>query len=226
MSTNDSTKVNLQPAAENTHNDQVIKLKFEKASQYALNRLQTELPANLFYHRLGHTRDDVVPSARILAGMEGISGDLFYLLLTAAWFHDLGFIEHPDKHELTSARIASQVLPKFGYSARQVKIVKETVYATILPQSPKTHLEMILADADLNVLGREDFMQRSSDLRCERAHFGNVFTEVEWYTSQLKFLENHSFFTKSANALYNPQKRINITALKNTIKEAASKEEN
>jgi uncharacterized protein len=217
MSTNNLVESKVETATEDSHAEIKFQPKFAKARQYALTRLETELSPNLFYHRLSHTRDDVVPSAEKIASMEGIHGTSFYLLLTAAWFHDLGFIEQPVNHELVSARIASQVLATFGYTPHQVKIVQNTIYATILPQSPKNHLQKILADADLNVLGSKNFMQRNGDLRCERAHFGQVFTDVVWYSNQLKFLENHAFFTKSARALYNAQKTLNIAALKTTL---------
>lgn len=223
MSTNDSFEGKVQPVAEDRHGEMLLEQKFEQARQYALNRLEKELSSNLLYHGLAHTREDVVPSAEKLAGLEGIQGASLYLLLTAAWFHDLGYIEQPDHHELTSANIAFQVLPTFGFSPHQVKIVQQAIYATILPQSPKTHLDKILADADLNVLGRIDFLLRNDYLRCERAHFGVVYTDVEWYSGQLKFLEAHSFFTKSANALYNAQKLNNIDTLRNILEGVTAK---
>src|SRR6266536_2303068 len=101
----------------------------------------------------------------MLAGMEGVQGDALSLLLTAAWFHDLGFVEQPQYHELISARIAVQVLPGFGYTDEQVEIVRWAILATALPQAPQNVLEQILTDADLDVLGRDAFMKRSDDLR-------------------------------------------------------------
>ena len=95
----------------------------EQARQYALNRLERELSPNLHYHGIVHTRDDVVPAAELLANLEGIKVESFYLLLTAAWFHDLGFVEKPANHEQISARIAAEILPGFGYIGhRKMKI--------------------------------------------------------------------------------------------------------
>ena len=47
---------------------------FKRARQYALERLERELPPTLIYHSLAHTRDDVVPAAERLAALPVGSG--------------------------------------------------------------------------------------------------------------------------------------------------------
>lgn len=187
---------------------------FERAKQYALHRLEQELSPDLYYHGISHTRDDVVPAAERLAGMEEIRGESLHLLLTAAWFHDLGFVEQAPHHELISARIAVEVLPGFGYTDKQVEVVRWAILATAVPQSPTTLLEQILVDADLDVLGREDFLSRNRDLRRELASLGKSFTDAEWYASQLKFLEAYTYFTASARKIRDERKQVNISKIK------------
>jgi uncharacterized protein len=192
---------------------------FKKARQYAIHRLERDLPPNLLYHGIAHTRDDVVPATELLAKMEGLKRESFYLLLTAAWFHDLGFVEQPAYHELISARIASKILPGFGYTKAQIEIIRWIIFATIIPQAPKTILEKIMTDADLGVLGRDDFMLRNGNLRHELAFFGKEFTDAEWFTGQLKFLETHTYFTLSAHTLWDTNQLKNISNLKRILKE-------
>jgi uncharacterized protein len=192
---------------------------FEQARQYTIHRLEQELSPNLLYHGIAHTRDDVVPAAELLAKMEGIKGESFYLLLTAAWFHDLGFIEQPVYHELISARIAAEILPGFGYSESQVEIIRWVILATVIPQAPKTILEKIMADADLDVLGRDDFMLRNGHLRRELAFFGKDYNDVEWYAGQLKFVMAHTYFTPSARTLRDAGQLKNIADLKRILEE-------
>ena len=192
---------------------------FEQTRRYAINRLEHELSPDLLYHGIAHTRDEVVPAVERLADLEGIQGESLYLLLTAAWFHDIGYVEQATHHELIGARIAVQVLPSFGYSESEAEIVRWAILATALPQSPTSLLEETLADADLDVLGREDFMQRNKDLRCELALLGKEFTDEQWYTRQLQFVEEHKYFTASARSSRNTQKALNIAVLKNTLKE-------
>jgi uncharacterized protein len=196
---------------------------FDQARHYAEDRLQRELPADLLYHSLAHTRDEVVPAAERLAGMEGIQGVSLKLLLTAAWFHDIGYVVGVHFHELISARIAVQVLPSYGYTARQVEIVRWAILATALPQSPQNLLEQILTDADLDVLGRDgDFMPRNRDLRGELANLGRKFTDIEWYSNQVRFMEGHAYFTESARSLRNMQKSLNLARVRTILEELKS----
>jgi uncharacterized protein len=192
---------------------------FELARKYAENRLEAELSPHLLYHGIIHTREEVVPAAETFANMEGVSGESFHLLVTAAWFHDLGFVEQALYHELISARIAVQVLPSFGYTEDQFEIVRWAILATALPQAPTSLLEEIMTDADLDVLGRRDFMQRNGDLRRELAYLGKEFTDEQWYSGQLKFLEEHKYFTASARSLRDTQKLRNIEELRNRLEE-------
>ena len=195
---------------------------FEQARRYAIHRLEHELSPALLYHGIAHTQDEVVPAVERLASMEGIQGESLSLLLTAAWFHDIGFVEQATHHEMIGARMALQVLPSFGYSDTEVEIVRWAILATALPQLPTSRLEEILADGDLDVLGREDFMQRNKDLRGELALLGKEFTDEEWYTRQLQFVAEHKYFTASARSSRNTQKSLNITELKLTLKELQS----
>jgi uncharacterized protein len=191
----------------------------EKAKQYALQRLETELSSGLFYHNLMHTTTDVVPATEKFATGEGIKGESLDLLLTAAWFHDLGFIEVRAGHERIGARIASEVLPGLGFSNEQIQTVKNIIIATVLPQSPQTILEQIMADADLDVLGRDDFMLRNGSLRREIAFFGQEFTDWQWFSDQLRFLESHTYFTASARAWRDAGQVKNVTELKKKLEE-------
>lgn len=197
---------------------------FTQAREYAETRLQRELSPELLYHGVAHTREEVVPAAERLAGMEGLHGISVYLLLTAAWFHDLGYVEQAVHHELISARMAAQVLPSLGYDENEVETVRWAILATALPQAPTNLLEEILVDADMDVLGREDFMQRNQDLRRELASLGRKFSDREWYSGQLRFLERHEYFTASARLLRDTQKSSNAEKLRRSLQKLRRKE--
>lgn len=173
---------------------------FEQAKRYAATRLEQELPPQRVYHNVAHTRDEVAPAAERLAIAEGIGGEALLLVRTAAWYHDLGFIVQGHDHEVLGAQIAAQVLPGFGYGSEQVAAIRGMIMATRLPQSPCTLLEQIVADADLDLLGCGEFMQRNYDLRSEMATYGQTMADEAWYASQIEFLQGHRYFTASANA--------------------------
>jgi uncharacterized protein len=191
----------------------------EQAKEYAVRRMENELSPGLFYHSLAHTRDDVVPAVEMLARMEGIEGDSLIMLLTAAWFHDLGFIEQRLSHEAISARMATEALPGFGYSQEQIRIIKDIILATILPQSPSTILERIMSDGDLDLLGRDDFFVLNQRLRRELAFFGQESSDIAWYSGQLKFVAGHTYFTASARALRDAGQRRSVAILRQTLGE-------
>jgi uncharacterized protein len=192
-------------------------MNLDQAKQYALQRLEAELSPNLVYHGVSHTREDVVPAVERLAILEGIQGGALSLLRTAAWYHDLGFVEGPHHHELTGARIAGQVLPGLGYNEEQVEIVQQAILATTLPQSPQTLLEQILADADLDLLGRADFMLLNRNLRRELSLYGREFSDREWYMSQIEFIQPHTYFTASARKLRDAGHMKNLAELKKRL---------
>jgi uncharacterized protein len=189
----------------------------ERAKRYALKRLKRELPPSVIYHAVAHTRDDVLPAAERLGAMEGVDAEALLLLRTAALYHDIGLVEQRANHEAIGARIAAEVLPRFGYQPEHVQVISAMIMATELPQSPRTLLEKILADADLDVLGRADFLSQNQALRAELVALGTPLTDEDWYSSQLKFLQNHRYFTAAARTLRAEGKQKNIAAMRKLL---------
>ena len=192
-------------------------LEFEKARDYVLERLSTELSPYLTYHCLAHTRDEVVPASDKLAGLEKVGEESRILLLTSAYFHDLGFIHQRQNHEQISIHLAEEALPGFGYSDAQITTIRGIIQATQLPQSPTNLLENIIADADMDELGNESFWKRSNDLRQELENFGTVFTDEGWYSNQLQLLQSHNYFTASERKLRDADKKTHIQELKDLL---------
>jgi uncharacterized protein len=174
---------------------------FEKARDYILQRLTHELSPRLTYHNLDHTVKEVVPAADRLADLEKVIGNSRLLLLTAAYYHDSGFIYQRDGHENASIQLAEQILPSFGYAQKEIAVIRRLILATCIPQSPTDLLEQIMADADLDYLGAANFWKRSEDLRSELENFNTRFTDSEWYISQLHFIQEHQYFTISERTL-------------------------
>ncbi|MFZ6027889.1 MAG: phosphohydrolase [Chloroflexota bacterium] len=148
-----------------------------------------------------------------LAEMEGVNGHNLLLLLTGAYFHDIGFVEQAQDHETASIRIASAVLPGCGYSPQDVAVVEGLIEVTRIPQRPHTQLETILADADLDCLGREDFWVRSRALYDETIALNGNFKDNDWCEIQLNFLGAHRYFTPSAVALRGKRKERHLEEL-------------
>jgi uncharacterized protein len=195
---------------------------WESANHYILERLERELPPDLFYHSLQHTRDDVLPAAERLSHMSALSSDETLLVRTAALYHDIGFIEQYSQNEQIAVRIASETLPQFGYSPDQIQRIGAIILATQLPQNPTNLLEEIICDADLDSLGRDDFFTTSHRLRQELQARGNSLSLAEWYRIQLRFLHGHNYFTAAARALRQAGKQQNIEELKRRLENLAT----
>lgn len=188
-------------------------MQFRQAGKYILNKLAKELPAHLSYHNVGHTQD-VFSAAERIAEHENISQHDKDLLLTAAWYHDSGFLKIAKGHEEESCGIAQQVLPQYGYNQDDIEKICGMIRATKVPQLPKNHLEQILADADLDYLGRDDFFAIGDRLYQELRSLGALHNEREWNESQLQFLTAHRYFTKTAQLMRQEKKEENLEQIR------------
>lgn len=186
---------------------------FEGARDYALNRLETEISHSYYYHNIIHTRDEVIPAIDLFLATEKLNGTAAMILRTAGYFHDIGFTESYQDHEDAGVDIVKEVLPKYNYSPEQIDEISRLIMATRLPQSPKTHLEYLIADADLAVLGNEDFLDRNYLLYLEHVEYVQNISIIEWYQLQIKFIKQHDYFTWTARDLKKSQKSVNIRSL-------------
>jgi uncharacterized membrane-anchored protein YitT (DUF2179 family)/predicted metal-dependent HD superfamily phosphohydrolase len=196
-------------------------MRFEEARNFLLNKLGKELPADLSYHNVQHSRD-VLAATEELAGMENISGDELLVLKTAALFHDSGFISVYDGHEYASCQQAISILPDYGYPDETIREICQLIKATQIPQSPADIKAEILCDADLYYLGTNDYKDNAENLFQEMQTAGLIKSRAEWTEKQIKFLEEHKYFTRSANDKLSAVQHQNLIALKNEIQSAHS----
>ncbi|RYE29577.1 MAG: HD domain-containing protein [Sphingobacteriaceae bacterium] len=188
-------------------------MQFENAEKFILEKLTAQLPAKLFYHSAEHVKD-VFAAAEMLGREEAVSNDEMTLLLSAALFHDSGFLRGQKDHEEESCRLARRFLPDFDYAEEEINRICGMIMATKIPQSPKNHLEEILADADLDYLGRDDFFEIGDKLFKELSIFGVLNSEAEWNRLQVRFLESHHYFTKTAIRLRQAKKEVHLALVK------------
>lgn len=191
-------------------------MNFEGCKQFILDKLEKGLPKHLTYHSLSHILDVCLVSEK-LAKLEGVQGEDLDLLHTAALFHDSGFLFSPIEHEKKSCELARQYLPQFDFANPQINTICGMIMATKIPQSPQNLLEQIICDADLDYLGREDFWEIGNKLFEELKFNGVVHSNLDWNRLQVKFLEMHHYFTKSAITLRHATKEFHLTEVRNRI---------
>jgi len=191
-------------------------MQYEAVKVFMLQELKERLPKHLSYHSIAHVKD-VLAAATYLAREEGLDNKDLAMLKTAAIFHDAGFIYGAKDHENRSCAIARKYLPAYDYQPDQIEKICQMIMATKLPQQPHTHLEEILADADLDYLGRDDFFDIGNQLYEELAMVGMISSEDDWNRLQIKFFESHHYFTKTAIKLRGPKKQLHLEMIKSKL---------
>jgi HD superfamily phosphodiesterase len=95
------------------------------------------------YHSLGHTQN-VVKAASQIANHYQLNEKDFFIVTTAAWFHDAGYFSDSNNHEVKGAEMAAGFLRANGAEEQLVRSVADCILATRMPQSPKNQLEEIV----------------------------------------------------------------------------------
>jgi uncharacterized membrane-anchored protein YitT (DUF2179 family)/predicted metal-dependent HD superfamily phosphohydrolase len=196
-------------------------MRFEEARIFLLNKLEKELPPELIYHNINHTRE-VLAAAEDLAAMENISGEELLILKTAALFHDAGFLQVYTGHEDVSCQLATSLLPEFGYSEDNIRKICRLIKATQIPQHPLDKKAEILCDADLYYLGTNEYTENAENLFLEMETAGIIKSRSEWTERQVKFLEEHKYFTQSAINRLSAGQHQNLLFLKSSVEYAHS----
>jgi predicted metal-dependent HD superfamily phosphohydrolase len=191
--------------------------RLKMVDQYVRELFRDELPAGIKYHNADHTLHStkgVVAVANNLAKLEDVSELDRELIIAAAYFHDTGYIREYEKNEPIAARMAGRVLKLIGYKPDEIEKVQKMILATDPDVEPKTHVEKILCDADLDNLGREDLFQLDEKLREGRGIRGiDVSDDVTWYSDTLEFLKKHQYYTEAQNKLREKGKQKNTREL-------------
>jgi len=187
-----------------------------KLRKKALDDLNTKLSKKLFYHSVNHTKDALKTCELYLKHMK-IDPYQAKLLRIGILFHDIGFTETTVEHEEKGAEIATEVMSKLNFSKEDILIVNGLIKSTKVPQRPKTVLEQIICDVDLDYLGRDDFYPISNLLYRELKAYSMVSDMNDWNKIQISFLENHEYHTDFAINKRQPEKEKRIAELKTML---------
>jgi len=193
-------------------------MQFTDLQELALDKLEKDLPRNLYYHNVKHTVD-VVTQVELIGLGEGVTDEELLLLKTAALFHDIGHTASYNNHEYFSTLVAREILPSFYYTQSQVDTICDLILATRLPPCPKNKLEEIICDADLDYLGRSDMIPVSNSLYLEMKERSMIKSLCDWNNLQMKFISGHQYFTVTARNLREVNKQMQIERIRNLMVE-------
>lgn len=189
----------------------------EQAHDYVLTFYKMHDTSSLIYHNLQHT-EDVVAAAIKIANHYQLSDEDFFVVMAAAWFHDLGYMVDIASHEDRGAELATEFFEKHQVNKKLIGLINSCIMATKMPQTPKSQLEEIICDSDLFHLGTDKFKEKDKLLFKEvnLLHHAGL-DKLEWHRKSVKFLEAHSYFTDYCKVLLNDNKEKNLEELKRKI---------
>ena len=191
-------------------------LLLEEVKHFATQYFKTHHDDRFIYHNREHTTE-VVKAVAQIADHYQLSDEDRFVVITAAWFHDLGHQgQDASQHEERSVVIATDYLKGVKVDNAVVEKVAGCIMATRMPQNPKDILENIICDGDLYHLGLKDFKEKSKLLHKEiEALHGIEISNHDWREKTIVVMEDHHYHTDYCRLLLNDQKEKNLQALKN-----------
>lgn len=182
-----------------------------KVHDYIINCFQQDWLSYLCYHNLSHTQN-VVARSQEIGDIYGLDEDSLFILLAAAWFHDLGQLyTSPEEHENLSVALMIKFLQPYC-APETLHEIKNAIDATRFSTQPKSILEEIICDADTYHFGTDEFLITDLQVKNEmEARTGKKF--VKWEEQSIQLLKAHQFYTSYCKGLLNGGKEKNIAYL-------------
>lgn len=182
----------------------------DSCGDFVIRTLVKYLDPMYVYHGIYHTLE-VVQNSKVIGFNSNLTPDEYENLIIAAWFHDTGFVEINKGHEEVSAKLALKFLADYEISDDSLVAIKNAILRTNIELDPVEKIDMVLRDADLAHLGKEDFVVKQELLRIEWENsLGQTYTDYEWAKSNYNFLTWHKYYTEYAIKFYQPEKQANI----------------
>ena len=172
-------------------------MKLEHVESY-IKQLFNKNNTHLIYHKINHTELVVKMVQKACVELE-IEGEDKLTIMTAAWFHDTGYLRSYDDHEINSINIFKEYVQSINEqtSKRLISNVIGCILATKLENKPKNFLESILKDIDIAYALYTDFKKEGEKLRLEKEIVeGAQISETKWNKSQKIFLTQIEFTTE------------------------------
>ncbi|HZV68152.1 MAG TPA: Pycsar system effector family protein [Saprospiraceae bacterium] len=188
------------------------------AEDHVRHIFEQKIPSDIYtYHNWVHTtqvRDEVL----VLARQAGVTNGELEMLNLAALFHDVGFSEAYSGHEDRSIKIATEFLSSQNYPRERIDAIVRFIEVTKIDVLPKTKLESLMKDADTSSLGKSHFQIYTNSLRKELNTLQNtVLSKKDWAKTNLRFLDEHEYYSDAGKERYAEKKAENRRLLVNEL---------
>ena len=188
-----------------------------EAREYISKLLTTELSENCVFHTISHTLD-VVSNAEIIGKYCKLDEESLNILRICALFHDVGYVDAYDDHEIYSAERAKIYLQSKNIDAEIIAQVEVAILSTKTPQNPKDKISKILCDSDLMNLTFDDYFEQIDLMRKEWEKVGKAkLNSQEFYLSSLEFFQSHEYHSKYGKKVLQPKKEKTELKIRNKV---------
>jgi predicted metal-dependent HD superfamily phosphohydrolase len=191
---------------------------------YVTNLYEENLPKDITYHNLEHTRY-VAEQTRIIGRKSGLTEQQQYIAEAAAWFHDIGFLYSTEDHESESQRLAREYLSSRNVPESIIDQVNQCIEATRMPQDPGDNpVAAVVCDADMSYLSEDFYIERTMLLREEWNNTRKKqISKKDYYVETIELFNDHRYYTKYARQQFTPGKLQNFQVLLDRLSRLSDK---
>ncbi len=180
-----------------------------EAKELVTNILTRELSENCLFHTINHTLE-VLNNAEIIGTYSKLNQNDMNVLRVSALFHDVGYVDIYDDHEIISAARATAFLRNRNVDEGSIKQVEAAILSTKMPQSPKDKISEILCDSDLMYLTFDDYFDQIDLMRIEWEKVGKArLNSNEFHVQSLDFFKQHKYHSDYGRKVLQPIKEKN-----------------
>lgn len=189
----------------------------EEAREYVSLILTHELSDNCLFHTISHTLE-VLKNAEIIGRYCGVEEDELNILRIAALFHDVGYVDAYDDHEIYSAKKAKSFLQSREVKKEIIDQIERAILSTKTPQNPQDKISKILCDADLMNLTFDDYFEQVDLMRMEWEKVGKAkLNRKQFYLNTLEFFRTHEYHSRYGKTVLQPKKALTERKLKDKV---------
>ena len=189
----------------------------EEAKEYVASILTHELSDKCLFHTINHTLD-VLKHAEKIGKYCKLDEDRLNVLRICALFHDVGYVDAYDDHEVFSAEKATTFLLSRNIDKETIRQVEVAIHSTKTPQNPKDKISRILCDADLMNLTFDDYFEQIDLMRKEWDKVGKATLDRnQFHVKSLEFFQSHQYHSEYGKKILQPMKEKTELRIRNKV---------
>jgi len=189
-------------------------LKLQDVEEYVFNKLENELPENLYFHNIKHAMN-VSSTVELIGRAENLNDEEMLIIRTAAVFLNSGFLTDYRRHEDYRCEFASDILPLFKYSESITLKVCHLLGVSFDKMKPASKLEKIMFDSYYDFLGKVDLQGAALALFREQNEYGIAENKKQWIENFISLVEKYEFYTLTASKMRAVSKEEQMKILRN-----------